>query len=57
MTNSEKTSNEEKGQPLFGFPFGNPQGMEEMMRTWCPSGTGFCNCCPMTKVTKNEDSK
>jgi hypothetical protein len=57
MTTEEKTNGEDKKEAGFGFPFGGPQGMKEMMSRWCPSGTGFCNCCSTTKLTKNEESK
>ncbi len=57
MTTEEKIKSEAKEKECFGFPFEDLQGLKEMMRTWCPSGTGFCNCCPMTKMTKDEKSK
>ncbi|MCX5873347.1 MAG: hypothetical protein NTY51_08960 [Deltaproteobacteria bacterium] len=57
MTTEEKMSNEEKREPEFGFPFGGPQGMKEMMRTWCPPGTRCCNCCSKAKTTKDEQIK
>lgn len=57
MTTEEQTTGEGKQEAGFGFPFGGPQGMKEMMRMWCPSGTKYCNCCPMAKMTKKEESE
>ncbi len=57
MTTEEKIKNEAKEKECFGFPFGDPQRMKEMMGMWCPSGTKFCNGCPTTKMTKDENSK
>jgi hypothetical protein len=57
MTIEEKMNNEEKRQTMFGFPFGCPQGMKEMMRTWCPPEKGFCNCCQIWETTKDEKGK
>lgn len=56
MPKEDRTNSERKKESGFGFPFGGPQGMKEMMRTWCESGKGFCNCCPMSKMTKDEES-
>ncbi|MEW6348075.1 MAG: hypothetical protein AB1646_03380 [Thermodesulfobacteriota bacterium] len=56
MTTEEKTKDEGKKEASFGFPFEVPPGMREMMKTWCEAGTGFCNCCPMTKMAKDEQS-
>lgn len=57
MATEDKTNDEGKKDAGFGFPFGGPQGMKEMMKKWCSSGTEFCNCCPIAKMTSDEESK
>lgn len=56
MSTDGKNSNEEKRQPVFGFPFGDPSGFREMMEMWCQPGANFCGCCPMAKPVKKETS-
>jgi len=56
MTTEEKNGNEEKRQPPFGFPFGDPEAVREMMRMWCQPGRKFCDCCPMAKGVKDKAS-
>ncbi len=57
MTTKEKMSDDEKRQPPFGFPFGGPEGVREMMKMWCQPGMKVCDCCPMANVVKEEASR
>jgi hypothetical protein len=53
-----RTTNQEgKGGPGLSFPFGGAEAMKEMMKKWCSPQSGGCNYCPMTKMTKDEESK
>lgn len=56
MTTEDKKGDEEKRQSPFGFPFGGPEGVWEMMRMWCQPGKKFCDCCPRANVVKDEAS-
>ncbi len=54
MTTEEKRNENGQSDKHFGFPFGCPEAMKEVMRTWCSFGPEMCNCRAASQTTKEE---
>ncbi len=52
MTTEPKTKSEREKESCFGFAFGGPRAMKEMMKMWSQPGMEFCKCCRIGDAKK-----
>ena len=57
MTTESKSKSERKKEACFGFPFGDPRAMKEMMKLWCHPGMDFCKCCCVGEAEKGSSER